>query len=123
MPTTLQCGLEEFWTAACIWMQSTSRGLLPLRSEGDRTRVSSISNQWKNRFVAWGWRRRGRVKSVVPLTEKSRVQGLLSRLGPQAGPRLRTNVEGFADVQLFNCVFVFFFTFYFTQFFSKLLLP
>ena len=94
MPTTLQCGLEEFWTAACMRMQTSA--------------------QWKNRFVARGWCRRGQVKSVVPLTEKSRVQGLLSRLGPQAGPRLRTNVEGFADVQLFKYVFVFFFTFYFT---------
>ena len=61
---------------------------------------------------------------MVPPKERSRVQGLLSRLGPQVGPRLRTNVEGFADVRLFNYVFVFlFFTFCFIQFFLKLFLP
>ena len=107
MPTTLQRGLEEFWTAACIRMQTSA--------------------QWKNRFVARGWRRRGRVKSVVPLTEKSRVQGLLSRLGPQAGPRLRTNAEGFTDARLFGFIFVFlffrFFIFCFIQFFLMLFLP
>ena len=36
---------------------------------------------------------------------------------------MRTNVEGFADVRLFDYVFVFFFTFYSIQFFFKLLLP
>ena len=51
------------------------------------------------------------------------MQGLLSRPGPQVGPRLRINAEGFADLRLFDYVFAFFFTLYSTQFFLKLFFP